>query len=77
VSDELARDFSEFGYRETSDSDEADRRSFYKVEKWDVAELLHRSAASRAREVFAPEKKRRPRRRCTLRQGILDRWPPH
>jgi hypothetical protein len=34
---------------------------------------------SRAREVFAIEKKRRPRARYTLRQGIrvLDRWPPH
>jgi hypothetical protein len=81
--DELARELNEFGLRETSDPDEADRRSLYKVEKWDVAELhiealLHASNdLSRAREVFAPEKKRRPRRRCTLRQGILDRWPPH
>jgi hypothetical protein len=69
--------------RETSDSDEADRRSFYKVEKWDVAELhiealLHASNhLSRACEVFATEKKRRPRRRYTLRQRVLDRWPPH
>jgi hypothetical protein len=83
--EELARELSEFGYRETDDPDEADRRNFYKVEKWDGAEsrvevLLHASNdLSRAREVFATEKKRRPRGRYTLRQGIrvLDHWPPH
>ena len=37
--DELAQEFAEFGYRETSDSKNADRRNFYKVEKWDAAEL--------------------------------------
>jgi len=82
--DELARELSEFGYRETSDPDEADRRNFYKVEKWDAAEshieaLLHASNdLTRARVIFAAEKKRRPRGRYTLRQGIrvLDRWPP-
>jgi hypothetical protein len=82
--DELARELSEFGYRETDDPDEADRRRFYKVEMWDAAELqiealLHASNdLSRAREVFATEKKRRPRGRYTLRQGIrvLERWPP-
>jgi hypothetical protein len=35
---ELAAELSEFGYRETNDSDEADRRRFYKVERWDGAE---------------------------------------
>jgi hypothetical protein len=82
--DDLAREFEEFGYRETDDPDDADRRRFYKVEKWDAAELhvealLHASNdLSRAREVFATEKKRRPRGRYTLRQNIrvLDRWPP-
>ena len=37
--DELAQEFAEFGYRETSDPNVADRRNFYKVEKWDAAEL--------------------------------------
>ena len=37
--DELAQEFAEFGYRETSDPNDADRRNFYKVEKWDAAEL--------------------------------------
>jgi hypothetical protein len=37
--EELARELSEFGYRETTDPDEAERRRYYKVEKWDAAEL--------------------------------------
>jgi hypothetical protein len=46
-----------------------DRRRYYKVERWDsanlhVAELLHASNdLSRAKAVFAAEKKRRPRGR--------------
>jgi hypothetical protein len=36
--EELARELSEFGYRETDDPDEADRRRFYKVERWDAGE---------------------------------------
>ena len=83
--DELAHQLSEFGYSETSDPDIADRRNYYKVEKWDEAELhvetlLHASNdLSRAREVLATENKRQPRGRYTLRQGIrvLQRWPPH
>jgi hypothetical protein len=83
--EELARELGEFGYRETDDPDEADGRRYYKVEKWDAAEvhvteLLHASNdLSRARAVFASEKKRRPRGRYTLRQNIrvLERWPPH
>jgi hypothetical protein len=83
--DELAQEFAEFGYRATDDPDDADRRRFYKVEKWDAAELhvealLHASNdLRRAQAVFATEKKRRPRGRYLLRQNIrvLDRWPPH
>jgi hypothetical protein len=78
----LAEELERFGYRETDDPDEADRRNLY--EKWDAGELhiealLHASNdLSRAREVFATEKRRRPRGRYTLRQGIrvLQRWPP-
>ena len=79
--EELAREPSEFGYR---DPDEADRRRFYKVERWDSAELhvealLYASNdLSKARAIFAAWKARRPRGRCTLRQNIrvLERWPP-
>jgi hypothetical protein len=82
--DDLARELAEFGYRETSDPDDADRRNYYKVELWDADELhvkalLHASNdLSRAKAIFAAEKKRGPRGRYTLRQGIrvLDRWPP-
>jgi hypothetical protein len=82
--EELARELNEFGFRETDDADEADRRNYYKVEKWDpaglhVAALRHASNdLSRAQTVFAAESRRRPRGRYTLRQGIrvLQRWPP-
>jgi hypothetical protein len=61
------------------------RRRFYKVERWDAAELhvvelVHASNdLSRARAVFSAEKQRRPRGRYTLRQNIrvLERWPQH
>jgi hypothetical protein len=60
------------------------RRRYYKVEKWDAAELhvealLHASNdLTCAWIVSAAEKARRPRGRYMLRQGIcvLDRWPP-
>jgi hypothetical protein len=83
--DNLARELSDFGYRETDDPDDADRRRFYKVEKWDAAELhvvtlLHASNdLARARAIFAAEKAWRPRGRYALRENIrvLDRWPPN
>jgi hypothetical protein len=57
--EELAREFEEFGYRETDDPDDADRRNYYKVERWDstgqrVFELLHASNdLGRAQTIFA------------------------
>src|SRR6476661_10876427 len=82
--DELAQEFAEFGYRETFDPNDADRRNFYKVEKWDAAELhiealIHASNDLEcAKAIFASEKNRRPRGRYTFRQGlrVLERWPP-
>jgi hypothetical protein len=81
--EELAAELSEFGDRETDDPDEANRRRYCKVERWDSAEsqvlqLLHaRNDLGRARAVFASETKRRPRGRYLLRQNIrvLQRWP--
>jgi hypothetical protein len=80
-SEDLARELDEFGYRETDDPDEADRRRYYKVERWNAAEhveaLLYASDDEPGR-FFATWKARRPRGRYTLRQNIrvLDRWPP-
>jgi hypothetical protein len=82
--EELARELEEFGFRETDDPDEANRRNYYKVERWDsteqhVFQMLHASNdLSRAQAVFAGETKRRPRGRYLLRQGIrvLKRGPP-
>jgi hypothetical protein len=80
----LAGELSEFGYSETENPDEADRRSYYKVEHWDsteqhVFQLLHASNdLGRAQAIFESETKRWPRGRYLLRQGIrvLKRWPP-
>jgi hypothetical protein len=47
---DLAHEFSEFGYRETDDPDEADRRGYYKVE------VGRRRAACRG----APLRQQRP-----------------
>ena len=66
--DELAQEFAEFGYRETSDPTDADRRNFYKVEKWDAAELLSKRSYTppttwSVQERSSPAKNRRPRGR--------------
>jgi hypothetical protein len=82
--EELARELDEFRYRETTDPDEADLRRFYKVERWDAAEMhveglpYASNDLSKARAIFAAWKTLRPRGHYTLRQGIrvLDRWPP-
>ena len=68
--EELAREPSEFSYRETDDPDEAYRRRFYKVERWDAGE---QHVIELVRASNAP-----PPRRYTLRQNIrvLERWPP-
>jgi len=64
--DELAHEFSEFGYRDTSDPDVADRRNYYKVEKWSrdgqrVTELLFEgSSLDKANRVFDRCAKHRP-----------------
>ncbi len=61
--DELAQEFAEFGYRETSDPTDADRRNFYKVEKWDEAEvhveaLINASNDWRVQKLSSPPKRR-------------------
>jgi hypothetical protein len=67
--DDLAHELSEFGYCESDDPDEADRRRYYKVELWDstenhVLQLLHASNdLGQARAVFDCKTKRRPRDR--------------
>jgi hypothetical protein len=70
--EELAREFEQFGYGETDDPDEADRRSCTSRRSCTTA-TIYRGLAR-----FATEKRRRPRGRYTLRQGIrvLERWPP-
>jgi hypothetical protein len=60
--DELAQEFAEFGYRETFDPNDADRRNFYKVEKWDAAELhiealIHAPTTWNVQERSSPAKR--------------------
>jgi hypothetical protein len=63
--DELAQEFAEFGYRETSDPKDADRRNFYKVEKWDAAglhveALIHASTDLACAEPYLRHRKDAP-----------------
>jgi hypothetical protein len=68
---------------ETDDPVYADRRNFYKVEKWSrdgqrIAELLFAgSSLDKARRIFERMVKHRPRIRMTIRQRtrVLQKWP--
>jgi len=68
---------------ETDDPVHADRRNFYKVERWSqdglhITDLLYAGdSLGRAREIFAAANQFRPGRPYTIRQGIrvLANWP--
>jgi hypothetical protein len=68
---------------ETDDPLYADRRNFYKVEKWTkdgtkVDRLLYAgNNLKKARELFAAAIKHRPRIKLTIRQRtrVLQQWP--
>ena len=68
---------------ETDDPACADRRNFYKVEKWSkdgmrVVELLFAGTSlDKARRIFERITKHRPRIRLTSRQRmrVLEQWP--
>ncbi len=70
---------------ETDDPHHADRRNFYKVEKWSrdglrVMMLLYAgNNLDKARCIFERTTKQRPRIRLTIRQRmrVLDEWPRH
>ena len=70
--------------QETDDPLYADRRYFYKVEKWSrdglrVMLLLYAgNNLDKARDIFAKAIKHRPRIRLTIRQRtrVLQQWPP-
>jgi hypothetical protein len=70
---------------ETDDPLYADRRNFYKVEKWSrdglrIEQLLYAgNNLDKARRIFERTTKHRPRIRLTLRQRmrVLDEWPRH
>ena len=68
---------------ETDDPTYADRRNFYKVEKWSrdglrVELMLYAgNDLDKARRIFERTAKHRPRIRLTIRQRmrVLDEWP--
>ena len=70
---------------ETDDPHYADRRNFYKVEKWSrdglrVMMLLYAgNNLDKARRIFERTHKNRPGIRLTIRQRmrVLDEWPRH
>jgi hypothetical protein len=70
---------------ETDDPVYADRRNFYKVEKWSrdglrVELMLYAgNSLDKARRIFERTTKHRPRVRLTIRQRmrVLDEWPRH
>ena len=69
---------------ETDDPLYADRRNFYKVEKWSrdgqrIEEMLFAgNSLDKAQRVFERFIQKRPRSRLTIRQRIrvLKEWPP-
>jgi hypothetical protein len=77
-----ANDWSE---EQTDDPLHADRRNFYKVEKWSrdglrVELMLYAgSSLDKAQRIFAQIVKQRPGIRLTVRQRmrVLDEWPRH
>jgi hypothetical protein len=76
---------SSWSDEETDDPHYADRRNFYKVEKWSrdglrVELMLYAgSSLDKARRIFERATKHRPRIRLTIRQRmrVLDEWPRH
>jgi hypothetical protein len=80
--DQLAL-MSEGSDEETDDPTYADRRNFYKVEKWSrdglrVELMLYAgNDLDKARRIFERTHKNRPRIRLTIRQRmrVLDEWP--
>jgi len=65
-------------YEETDDPHYADRRNFYKGEKWSRDGLAGNNL-DKARRIFERTHKNRPGIRLTIRQRmrVLDEWPRH
>ena len=76
---------SDWSDEETDDPTHADRRNFYKVEKWShdgqrvVDMLFAGSNLDKARRIFDRMTKQRQRIRLTIRQRrrVLQQHPPH
>ena len=75
---------NDWSNEETDDPGYADRRNFYKVEKWSrdgqrIEELLFAgNSLAKAQRIFERLITKRPRSRLTIRQRtrVLQGWPP-
>jgi hypothetical protein len=75
---------ADWSHEETDDPLHADRRNFYKVEKWSrdgqrIEELLYAgNSLAKAQQILERFIKKRPRSRLTIRQRsrVLQEWPP-
>jgi hypothetical protein len=73
-----------WSHEETDDPGFADRRNFYKVERWSkdgqrIEELLFAgNSLAKAQRIFERCIQKRPRSRLTIRQRtrVLREWPP-
>ena len=80
---DLLQTMSNWSEEETDNPVYADRRNFYKVEKWSrdglrVALTLYAgNSLNKARRIFERTAKQRPRTRLTIRQRtrVLEQWP--
>jgi hypothetical protein len=76
---------ADWSEEETEDPLYADRRNFYKVEKWSrdglrIELMLYAgNKLDKARIIFERAAEHRPRIRLTIRQRmrVLDEWPRH
>jgi hypothetical protein len=76
---------TDWSAEETDDPAYADRRNFYKVEKWSrdglrvELMLFAGNNLEKARRIFERTVKHRPRVRLTIHQRlrVLDEWPRH
>jgi hypothetical protein len=74
----------DWSHEETDEPGFADRRNFYKVEKWSrdgqrIEELLFaENSLAKAQRIFERFIQKRPRSRLTVRQRsrVLQEWPP-
>jgi hypothetical protein len=69
---------NDWPHEEADDPSYADRRNFYKVEKWSRDGQRIQDSLAKAQRIFERFVKKRSRSRLTIRQRrrVLQEWPP-